>query len=111
MAKSVSINPLPGYVLVKPIAAESRTETGLELPDTAKEKPQMGKVVKKGSSYLTDKGVYIDIPVKEDDVISYKKYTGQELKFGLEKYEIVHFADILAVVIEKEVKKEVKFDA
>ena len=89
----VNIKPLSDRVLVAPTAAETKTASGLYIPDTAKEKPQQGKVVAVGSGKKDH-----DMTVKVGDTVLYGKYSGTELKLDGTDYLIMREDDILAVI-------------
>ncbi|MGB5404311.1 co-chaperone GroES [Robiginitalea sp.] len=92
MAK-VNIKPLADRVLVEPMAAETKTASGIIIPDTAKEKPQKGKVVAVGPGTKDE-----DMTVKEGDTVLYGKYSGTELKFDGKDYLMMRESDILAII-------------
>ncbi|RXG28014.1 co-chaperone GroES [Leeuwenhoekiella palythoae] len=89
----VNIKPLSDRVLVEPMAAETKTASGLYIPDTAKEKPQQGKVVAVGSGKKDH-----DMTVKIGDTVLYGKYAGTELKLEGTDYLIMREDDILAII-------------
>jgi chaperonin GroES len=89
----VKIKPLADRVLVEPQAAETQTESGIFIPETAKEKPQKGKVVAVGKG--TKKH---DMTVKVGDMVLYGKYSGTELKLEGTDYLMMREDDILAIV-------------
>ena len=95
----MNFQPLGDRVIIKPLEAESKTKGGILLPDTAKEKPQEGKVVAVGKGKVLENGTVQKIDVKEGDVVLYGKYSGTEVttKDG-EEYLIVREEDILAIV-------------
>ncbi len=93
-----NIKPLEDKVVVQAVEAETTTASGLVIPDTAKEKPQEGKVIAVGEGRVTDKGTRIPVDVKEGDTVIYSKYGGTEIKIGAEEYLILSARDILAVV-------------
>ena len=95
---ATTIKPLEDRVLVQPLEAETTTASGLVIPDTAKEKPQEGKVLAIGPGRVDDKGVRIPMDVKIDDVVIYSKYGGTEVKYNGEEYLLLNARDILAVV-------------
>ena len=97
MAK-VNIKPLDDRVLVQQSEAEEKTAGGIVLPDTAKEKPQRGKVVAVGPGKLLDSGARAKPDVKVGDSVYYGRYTGTEVKVGGVEYVIVKESDILAKV-------------
>ena len=96
MAKT-SIKPLSDRVLVQPEPAEEKTSSGIIIPDTAKEKPQKGKVVASGPGKV-ENGTKIDMSVKDGDTVLYGKYSGTELTLDGEDYLIMREADILGIV-------------
>ncbi len=89
----VSIKPLADRVLIEPVAAETKTASGLYIPDTAKEKPQKGKVVAVGNGKKDH-----EMTVKIGDTVLYGKYSGTELKVEGGDYLIMREDDILAIV-------------
>lgn len=91
------IKPLGERVLVEAIEQEETTAFGIVLPDTAKEKPQEGRVVAVGSGALKD-GVRIPLEVKEGDRVLFSKYAGTEVKFEGKEYLIMKESDIHAIV-------------
>ena len=97
---SVSIKPLEDRVIVQQVEAETVTASGIVLPDTAKEKPQEGKVLAVGPGRIDDKGNRVPMDVAEGDVVIYSKYGGTEVKYGGEEYLILSSRDILAVVTQ-----------
>ena len=92
MAK-VKIKPLADRVLVEPAAAEEKTAAGIIIPDTAKEKPQKGKVVAVGTGKKDE-----PMTVKVGDVVLYGKYAGTEITIDGENYLIMRESDIVAIV-------------
>lgn len=98
MAK-LSIRPLEDRVVIKEIEAEEKTAGGIVLPDTAKEKPQRGKVVAVGPGKLLDSGERAAIGVKEGDEVIFGKYSGTEIKVDGEEIKILRESDILAKVV------------
>jgi chaperonin GroES len=97
-ATKVGLKPLEDRVVVQPSEAEEVTASGLFIPDTAKEKPQQGKVVAVGPGRISDQGERITLDVKEGDTVVYSKYGGTEIKQGGEEYLILSARDILAIV-------------
>lgn len=95
---SISIKPLEDRIVIQQLEAEQTTASGLVIPDTAKEKPQEGKVVAVGAGRVDDKGNRIPVDVKEGDVVIYSKYGGTEVKIGGEEYLVLSARDVLAVV-------------
>ena len=98
MATKVSITPLEDRVVVKPLEAETTTASGLVIPDTAKEKPQEGKVLAVGPGRFDDKGARIPVDVKVGDVVLYSKYGGTEVKYSGQEYLVLSARDVLAVI-------------
>ena len=92
MAK-VKIKPLADRVLIEPMEAETKTASGIYIPDTAKEKPQQGKVVAVGPGTKDEK-----MTVKVGDTVLYGKYSGTELKLGGNDYLMMRESDILAII-------------
>jgi chaperonin GroES len=90
MAKKVNIEPLGEYVLVEPVKADTKTASGIVIPDTSEEKPQEGVVIAIGS----DK----KIKVKPGQKVIYSKYSGNEVKQGDAEYLLVKNEDILAIL-------------
>lgn len=89
----ISIRPLADRVLVEPAAAETKTASGIIIPDTAKEKPQQGKVVAVGNGKKDE-----PMTVKVGDSVLYGKYSGSELKWEGKDYLIMKESDILAII-------------
>lgn len=92
------IKPLFGNVLVKPLEAEEKTASGILLPDTAKEKPQMGQIMAVGDGEITADGKKVSMVVKVGQKVMYKKWGGNEVKVGSEEWLLVEQKDILAIV-------------
>ena len=90
---NVNIKPLADRVLVQPMEAESKTASGLIIPDTAKEKPQKGTVVAVGPGTKDE-----EMQVKVGDLVLYGKYSGSELNVGGSDYLMMRQSDILAVI-------------
>lgn len=90
---ALKIRPLSDRVLVEPQAAETKTASGLYIPDSAKEKPQQGKVIAVGKGNKDH-----DMTVKVGDVVLYGKYSGSELKLDGKDYLIMREDDILAII-------------
>jgi len=97
----MKIKPLGDRIVVKPLEPEEKTKGGIVLPDTAKERPQEGKVVAIGKGKVTDEGKTISPEVKVGDRVLYGKYSGTEIttKDG-EEYLILREDDILAIMEE-----------
>jgi chaperonin GroES len=92
------IRPLGDRILVKRIKEEEKTKGGIIIPDTAKEKPQEGKVVAVGKGKKTDEGKIIALDVKAGDRILFGKYSGSEIKLEGEEHLILREDDILGVL-------------
>jgi chaperonin GroES len=95
---SVPIKPLADYVVAVQEEAVSKTASGLYLPETAKEKPQEGKVVAVGKGKMSDEGTVLPMQVKVGDVVLYGKYSGTEIKLDDQDHLILHQDDILGIV-------------
>ena len=95
---SVSIQPLEDRIVVRPLEAEQTTASGLVIPDTAKEKPQEGKVMAVGPGRVDDSGNRIPVDVKEGDLVIFSKYGGTEVKYNGEEFLVLPARDVLAVV-------------
>ncbi len=91
--KEIGIKPLGARVVIQPVEEDSRTDSGLYIPDTAKEKPQTGIVVAVGEGSED-----VTITVAVDDKVLFPKYTGTEIKLGSEDYIIMDFEKVLAVL-------------
>src|SRR5215217_1086919 len=92
------LRPLGERVVVQAVEREDVTPSGIVLPDTAKEKPQEGKVIAVGPGKLLESGKQVALDVKEGDRIIYSKYSGTEFKLDDQEYLILSERDILAVV-------------
>ena len=95
---AINLRPLGDRVVVKPKAREELTKSGIVLPDTAKEKPQEGKIIAAGPGRLTDEGKREPMDVKQGDTVLYAKYAGTEFKIEGDELLIVSQKDILAIV-------------
>ena len=95
---ATTIKPLEDRILIQPLEAVQTTASGLVIPDTAKEKPQEGKVVATGPGRVDDKGNRIPLDVAEGDTVIYSKYGGTEISYNGQAYLILSARDILAVV-------------
>ena len=94
----MKIRPLQDRVIVRRIAEEEKTKGGIIIPDTAKEKPQEGKVVAVGKGKVNDDGKLIPLQVKVGEKILFGKYSGSEIKIDGEEHLIMREEDILGVV-------------
>jgi chaperonin GroES len=97
---SMQITPLGDRILVKPLEAEEKTKGGIILPDTAKEKPQEGRVVAVGKGKVLDDGKVQPLEVKPGDKILYGKYSGTEIKLEDEEHLIIKEEDVLAIITD-----------
>jgi len=95
---AVTIKPLEDRILVEPLEAEQTTASGLVIPDTAKEKPQEGKVLAVGPGRVDDSGKRIPVDVAENDVVIFSKYGGTEVRYDNKDLLLLNARDILAVV-------------
>jgi len=98
MAKTPQIRPLFDYVLVKPLSAETKTPSGIVLPDTVKEKPQIGEVMAVVPGATNDEGKMMPMTVKVGQKVLYKKWGGNEVKVGTEEWLLIEQKDVMAVV-------------
>ncbi|WP_308259125.1 co-chaperone GroES [Pseudonocardia sp. H11422] len=93
-----NIKPLEDKIVVQANEAETTTASGIVIPDTAKEKPQEGKVLAVGPGRYTEQGTRIPVDVNVGDVVIYSKYGGTEVKYDGEEYLILSARDVLAIV-------------
>ena len=98
MASKLKLKPLGGRVIVEPIEQEEMTAGGIILPETAKEKPQEGKILAGGPGDRDEDGKRIAMDVKVGDRVLYAKYSGTEVKMDGKKLLIMRESDILAIV-------------
>ncbi|MHB9144867.1 MAG: co-chaperone GroES [Symbiobacteriia bacterium] len=94
----MQIKPLGDRVVVKPVANEEKTKSGIVLPETAKEKPQQGEVLAVGTGRVLDNGTRLALDVKVGDRVLYSKYGGTEIKLDGEEIMILAEHDILGIV-------------
>ncbi|NBB94220.1 MAG: co-chaperone GroES [Planctomycetes bacterium] len=94
----MAVKPLDDRVLLKQCEAEDVTAGGIVLPDSAKEKPQRGKIVATGPGKLLDSGERGSLSVKKGDEVFYGKYVGTEIKIDGEEYVLIRESDIMAVI-------------
>jgi len=95
----VRLRPLDDRVVVEPQEAEERTSGGIVLPDTAKERPQRGKIVSVGPGKLLDSGSRGQLSVAVGDVVIYGKYSGTDIEVSGKEVKIMRESDILAKVL------------
>ena len=94
----MKIRPLADKVLVERVEAENKTAGGIVLPDTAKEKPQRGKVISVGEGKILDDGTRKEVQVKKGDLVLFTSYAGTEIKIDGKEYLIMDESDIMAVI-------------
>ena len=94
----MNIKPLGDRVVLKVVEAEERTASGIVLPDTAKEKPQQGKILAVGPGKYGEDGKLVPMTVKEGDTVLFAKYSGTEIKYEGEELLILRESDLLAIV-------------
>jgi len=94
----MKLRPLDDRVVIKQLEAKEKTDGGIYLPDTAKEKPQIGKVIATGPGKTLDNGKRSQMSVKKNDEVIYGKYIGNEVEIEREKYVIVRESDLLGIV-------------
>jgi chaperonin GroES len=100
MATELKIRPLDDRVVVEPLEAEEKTAGGILLPDTAKEKPQRGRVLAVGPGKLQDDGKRQALGVAVNDEVLYGRYAGNEIKINGKEIKIMRESDILAKVVK-----------
>ena len=93
---AVKLQPLGDRLVVRPMEREGKTKTGIYLPDTAKEKPMVGKVIAVGPGRLTEDGKRVPMDLKVGDIVIYAKYGGTEIKVEDEELIILSEKDVLA---------------
>lgn len=94
----MKLKPLFNNILIKPLQAEEKTPGGIILPDSAKEKPQIGEIMAVGEGDVTPKGDQVKIVVKVGQKVMYKKWGGTEVKVNGEDWMLIEQKDILAIV-------------
>lgn len=94
----MKIRPLADKVLVQRLEAETKTAGGIVLPDSAKEKPQRGKIVSVGEGKLLDDGTRKKVQVKKGDIVLFTSYAGTEIKIESKEYLIMDESDIMAII-------------
>ncbi len=98
MATKQNIQPLFDYVLIKPLKMDEVTASGILLPDTVKEKPQMGEIMAVGLGFGSDDGRENKMIVKVGQKVVYKKWGGNEIKVGNEEWLLIEQKDVMAIV-------------
>ena len=94
----MAVKPLEDRILVKPTEAETMTDSGLYLPESAKEKPMTGKVVAVGPGKLLDNGERVKPSVSKGDTVVYGKYAGTEIEIKKVSHLVVRESDLLGVI-------------
>jgi len=97
-ASKISIKPLMGYVLVEPSEADTKTASGIYLPESAQEKPAQGTVIACGDDMVLEGGKVLKCPVKNGDKVVYKKWGGDEIKVEGKELKLVKFDDLMAIL-------------
>ncbi|MFN7253362.1 MAG: co-chaperone GroES [Anaerobacillus sp.] len=92
------LKPLGDRIVIEQVETEEKTASGIVLPDTAKEKPQEGRVVAVGSGRILESGERVALEVKEGDKVIFSKYAGTEIKLDGKEYLILRENDVLAIV-------------
>lgn len=93
-----TIKPLAGFVLIEPSEAETKTSSGIILPESAQEKPSLGVVLSIGDDQVIENGKVVKAPVKIGDKVYFKKWGGDEIKVGGKELKLVKFDDLMAIV-------------
>jgi chaperonin GroES len=104
----MDLQPLGDRLIVEALEEEETTASGIVLPDTAKEKPQRGRVMAVGPGGRDEDGEYIPMDVEVGDEIIYSKYGGTEVKVGADEYLILRESDVLAKVVAQKAKAKGK---
>ena len=102
----IKVRPLHDRIIVRRIEETDQKVGGIIIPDTAKEKPQQGKIIAAGRGKLNDDGKLVPLDVKEGDLVLFGKYSGQEIKLEGEDYLIMREDEVLGVMEEKAAKKK-----
>jgi len=104
----MNLKPLGDRIIVEALEEEQTTASGIVLPDTAKEKPQRGRVLAVGPGARDDDGAYVPLDLEEGDEIVFSKYGGTEIKVGADEYLILRESDVLAKVVAESGKSKRK---
>jgi chaperonin GroES len=96
--RKLNLKPTAGYLVIEPLEAETKTVSGIYLPDSAGEKPQKGVIISVGDDDVTEKGITVKSPAKVGDIVIYKKWGGNEVKVDGIEYLFSKFEDVLAIV-------------
>ena len=102
----IKVRPLHDRIIVRRIEEGEQKVGGIIIPDTAKEKPQQGKVIAVGKGKVRDDGKVTPLDVRADDLILFGKYSGQEIKLDGEEYLIMREDEVLGIIEEKTPKKK-----
>ena len=94
----MKLRPLDDRIIIKQSEAEEKTSGGIILPDSAKEKPQIGKIIAVGPGALLDDGKRAKMSVKKNDKVLYAKYMGSDVEIDNEKYVIIKESDVLGII-------------
>jgi chaperonin GroES len=97
---NLKIRPLDDRVVIEPLEAEEKTAGGIVLPDTAKQKPQRGRVVAVGAGKMSDTGKRTAVAVTKGDEVLYGRYAGNDVQIERKDYKIMRESDILAKVVK-----------
>jgi chaperonin GroES len=98
--ETLNLRPLDDRVVVEPLEAEEKTAGGILLPDTAKQKPQRGRIVATGPGKLNDKGERLSLAVSKGDEVFYGKYSGSDVEVNGRELKILRESDILAKIVK-----------
>jgi chaperonin GroES len=98
--KNVRVKPLDDRLVVEPLEAEEKTQGGILLPDTAKQKPQRGRILAAGPGKLRDNGQRAALAVSVGDEVLYGKYSGNEVEVDGKEYKILRESDVLAKIVK-----------
>ena len=101
----IKVRPLHDRIIVRRIDEAEQKIGGIIIPDSAREKPQQGKVIAAGKGKVRDDGKVTPLDVKADDLILFGKYSGQEIKLDAEEYLIMREDEVLGIIEEKTKKK------
>ena len=94
----MKVQPLADNVLIERLEAETKTAGGIVLPDTAKEKPQRGKVINVGKGKILEDGTVRKMQLKKVDLVLFRSYAGTDLKIGDKEYLMMSESDVLAII-------------
>lgn len=92
------LKPLGDRIVIELIEQEEKTKSGIVIPDSAKEKPQEGKVIAVGTGRVTDNGERVAMEVNEGDSVIFSKYSGTEVKYEGNEYLVLRESDVLAII-------------